>query len=385
MLYRSVVPFLLLLLSSRAVSQDHPGLTATPPEDGSAVTVGDQHLVPFDVTIPGTDVTFRMVPIPGGVYEMGSPENEAGRNPDEGPQRRVRVEPFWMGECEVTWAEYKNFMGLYTPFKAFQSEGLRTVTDDNLVDAVTAPTPLYEPDFTFEYGEEPDKPAVTMTQFAARQYTKWLSGITGLQFRIPTEAEWEFACRGGTSTAYSFGDDPATLARYAWFAENSGEGGVQPVRQKEPNPFGLYDMHGNAAEWVLDAYAPYVASEGIIDGTATWTRPVAPDPRVVRGGSWEFNAAGCRSAARLGSDYEIWKEYDPNLPKSPWWCTTDPSRGVGFRLLIPLRPLDREAMTAYWEIDCEDLKFDVEDRIREGRGVLGLVDKNLPAAIEALE
>ncbi|MCA9065043.1 MAG: formylglycine-generating enzyme family protein, partial [Planctomycetaceae bacterium] len=214
-------------------------------------------MVPYTVLIPGTDASFRMIPIPGGEFAMGSPADEEGRNDDEGPERKVRIAPFWMAETEVTWTEYKKYMGLYTAFKEFQSRNIRVVDESNRVDAISAPTPLYEPDFTFEYGEDPQQPAVSMTQFAAKEYTKWISLTTGQQFRLPTEAEWEYACRAGTTTRYSFGDDASLLGEYAWFDGNTDGKGSQQVRQKKPNPFGLYDMHGNVAEWVLDGYAAY--------------------------------------------------------------------------------------------------------------------------------
>lgn len=375
----------IIICAGFSQADEFPGIAKDKPAEGMSVKTDQGWMVPYDVTIPGTNVVFRMLPVPGGEFEMGSPEDEPGRKDDEGPGRKVAVEPFWMAECEVKWEEYKLFMQLYRSLKEFEERRIRTVTDANRIDAITAPTPLYEPDFTFEYGEAPRQPAVSMTQYAAKQYTKWLSGITGQQFRLPTEAEWEYACRAGTTTAYSFGDDPAMLDEYGWFNENSNGEGTKEVRQKKPNPWGFYDMHGNVAEWVIDGYASYKPSDKLINAASDWVRTDQPDPRVVRGGTWEFPAADCRSAARLGSDDLEWKAYDPNRPRSPWWFTTDPARGVGFRLFRALRPLDRQAIEEFWKIDSEDIGFDVEDRIRGGRGVLGLVDKDLPQAIIDLE
>jgi formylglycine-generating enzyme required for sulfatase activity len=376
--------FACLQFATTIAAAQTPGIVAAKPAEGPAVQFRDGWMVPYDTTIPGTDVVFRMIPIPGGQFVMGSPENEPDRNADEGPQRTFTVAPFWMGECEVTWSEYRLFMQLYRHLKEFEARGTRLVTDQNRIDAVTAPTPLYEPDFTFEFGDDPRQPAVSMTQYAAKQYTKWLSAITSQQFRLPTEAEWEHACRGGSTTAWSFGNDAQMLAEYAWFEANSDKSGAKVVRQKKPNPFGLYDIHGNVAEWVVDGYEPYKAADSL-QASVNWVRSSKPDPRVVRGGSWEFPAAQCRSSARLGSNDEQWKEYDPNLPRSPWWFTTDPARGVGFRLLRPAEPMARDAIEEFWKIDCDDIRYDVEDRLNEGRGVLGIADKDLPAAIQALQ
>ncbi|MFM7831408.1 MAG: formylglycine-generating enzyme family protein, partial [Planctomycetaceae bacterium] len=140
------------VVAQTAAGQADPGVAAEKPAAGPAVEFEGRWLVPYETKIPGTDVTFRMIPVPGGEYQMGSADSESGRGSDEGPVRRVRVAPFWMGECEVTWSEYKLFMQLYRHLKEFQARGVRKVTDANRIDAVTAPTPLYEPDFTFEYG-----------------------------------------------------------------------------------------------------------------------------------------------------------------------------------------------------------------------------------------
>jgi len=361
------------------------GIVKEKPTDGRFVQIDGGFMVPYETTIPGTEETFWMEPIAGGTFLMGSPETEEGRDDIEGPQQNFKVAPFWMARHEVTWGEYKKFMDLYHAFKKFEQRGLRKVTDENQVDAITAPTVLYEAEFTFEYGEDKDQAAVTITQYSARQYSKWLSATTGLMFRLPTEAEWEYACRAGTTTAWHFGDDPKMLDEYAWYAGNSEDEGQRKVGLKKPNPWGLYDMHGNVAEWVLDSYEPFVGGDKVLDAANDWVRTENLDPRVLKGGSWEFDPEQCRSASRLASDSEAWREYDPNLPKSPWWFTTDPARGVGFRLIRPLTPLPRDQMEEFWKIDNEDTMYDVQDRLSEGRGVRGLVDPDLPKAIKALE
>ncbi len=345
-------------------------------------------MVPYTTTIPGTDIEYHMVPIAGGKFMMGSPESEEDRRDDEGPQFEVTVKPFWMGKYEVTWAEYKKFMAMDSAFKSFKQNNLRVVDPEDMVDAITAPSELYDPSFTYEAGEEPDQPASSMTQFAAKQYTKWLGLMSETFYRLPTEAEWEYACRAGTTTAYYFGDDPDELEDHAWFADNANEE-RNTVGTKKPNPWGLYDMHGNVAEWVLDQYdeAGYQHIDGDSATTETaFNKPTKLYPRVVRGGSWELEAEDCRSAARLGSDDEDWKAEDPNFPKSPWWYTDPPGLGVGFRLLRPLEaPATREQMEAVWGADIEEIWDDARDRIESnGRGAFGSSDAELPEDIKNL-
>jgi formylglycine-generating enzyme required for sulfatase activity len=261
-----------------------------PEGDGPAIKVPGGWMVAYDETIPGTDVTFRMIPVPGGTLRMGSPAAEADRGADEGPQYDVAIEPFWIGRCEVTWAEYKSYMAACDLFKAMESAGLRRVTADNESDAVTAPSNLYDPTTTFTNGEDPAQPAVTMTQFAARQYTKWLSGLTSRFYRLPLESEWEYACRAGTTTPWSSGSEADTLDAVSWFADNSDET-THPVGEKEPNAWGLHDMHGNVGEWVLDQLAPegYARQAALPQPVPEATAAVWPtslSPRVVRGGSY---------------------------------------------------------------------------------------------------
>src|ERR1041384_7869345 len=141
-----------------------------------------------------------------------------------------------------------------------------------------------------------------MTQHAAKKYCQRLSAQNGQNYSLPTEAEWEYACRAGTTTRYSFGDDEKRLGDYAWFEKNS-DFKYQKVGRKKPNPWGLYDIHGNVAEWTLDGYEPN-AYENFAQGTAVepWVHGTKPYPHVVRGGSWDDPSEKLRSAARRFSD-----------------------------------------------------------------------------------
>lgn len=386
----AVLAFLCSFASLTQVVADDlpPGISKQKPAKGPSVKVADGYMVPYKVTIPGSDVKFEMIPVPGGSYLMGSPEDEEGRLEDEGPQIRVSVDPMWVGKTEVTWAEYKEYMNLYLAFKEFEANGERMVSAVNRTDAITAPTELYDPTFTYEYGEEPQQPAVTMTQYSAQQYSKWLSLITSQQFRLPTEAEWEWAARGGTDTAFSWGDDADKMEDYAWFFDNA-DSGAPHVGGKKPNPYGLHDMHGSVAEWTVgqydeNGYGAFAKSKSILNATDVVKWPESSSPCVVRGGSWEMDPEQLRSAARFASDDEEWKSEDPQIPLSPWWFTSDPSRGVGFRLFRSYQPLEKEKITKFWEASAQDVKEDVEYRLLDGRGGLGLVDKELPEAIQEL-
>lgn len=287
---------------------------------------------PYTQTIPGTSLKFDMVPIPGGTFLMGSPATEAGRGADEGPQHPVTVRPFWMGKTEVTWDEYDQYWK-----KQEDAVREKPTPADKLADAVTRPTPPYA-DETFGHGRE-GHPALCITHHAAMQYCQWLSAKTGKVYRLPTEAEWEYACRAGTKTAYSFGDDPSKLDDYAWYAKNSEEL-THEVGKKKPNPWGLYDMYGNVAEWCLDQYKKDIYGTYSLDKAVL--SPVlvpGPDrfPHVARGGSWADEPPRLRSAARRGSD-KSWIKRDPQRPQSIWWLTD--ADFVGFRIVHPVSEQD---------------------------------------------
>jgi len=358
------------------------GIVSEKPGKKPFVKIESGYMVPYTATIPGTEIKYTMTPIQGGKFTMGSPEDEDDRGDDEGPQFEVTVEPFWMGRYEVTWAEYKRFMQLYPEFQALKRFGLRTVTSENQIDGLTCPSPLYKPTDTFAEGEANDEPAATMSQYAAKQYTKWLSKTSLDFYRLPTEAEWEYACRAGTRTAYYFGDEPSELEKHGWCIENS-DGVRQQVGYFEPNPWGLYDMYGNVAEWVLDEYHEdgytHVEKGASVTVDKAFRRPKKVFPRVARGGSYDLSPEECRSASRLASE-KAWRTEDPNFPKSPWWHTSAPAKGVGFRLLRPLiAPATEKAKDAFWKHDVESILADAKFRISEkGLGEYRVVDENLP-------
>jgi formylglycine-generating enzyme required for sulfatase activity len=278
---------------------------------------------------------------------MGSPAGEEGHKKDEAPQHEVKIEPFWMGKFEVTWNEYELFMF---------PEGERKIREfrkynsslDKSADAVSRPTTPYV-EMSFGMGKD-GYPAISMTQHAANTFCKWLSAKTGHFYRLPTEAEWEYACRAGTTTAYSWGDDPDMAKDYAWFVDNS-DAKYQKIGKKKPNAWGLYDMHGNVAEWCLDQYVPDAYSKfvgAVVE--SPWMKATTPYPHVVRGGSWDDEPLALRSAARRASN-KSWKMQDPQLPKSIWYLTD--AQFVGFRIIRPLKVPSPDELHKYWTSGVE--------------------------------
>jgi len=288
-------------------------------------------------TIPGTEVSFTLVRLPGGTFTFGSAADEAGRNTDEGPQHTVVVEPFWIGTHEVTYDEFAIFR-----YRERDSDATATAGDGFDPDAVARPSPPYE-DPAHGMGNQ-GFPAVGMTQWGALHYARWLSEKTGHFYRLPTEVEWEYACRAGTETAYSFGEDPEALDAYAWHFGNSDEV-FHKVGEKQPNPWGLYDMHGNVSEWTLDQYDAGYYETLAEEAQAPWAEPTSLHPRTVRGGAYDDDPEALRCAARLESSMN-WKRRDPQIPKSFWWNTDAPF--VGFRLIRPVNPPSPEDIEAFW-------------------------------------
>jgi formylglycine-generating enzyme required for sulfatase activity len=184
-------------------------------------------------------------------------------------------------------------------------------------------------------------PAISMTQHAANKYAEWLSAKTGEYYRLPTEAEWEYACRAGSPTIPA-----AQLGDYAWFITNSptatfSGGTYHPIGTKKPNAWGLYDMLGNVMEWTLDQYTKYANAEA----ENPWVRSTTSYPHAVRGGSWNDAAAKVSCTVRVASQAG-WKMLDPQLPKSVWYMTN--AQWLGFRLVRPARLPPAEEMYRAW-------------------------------------
>lgn len=298
----------------------------------------------FTEQIPGTPVSFNMKAIPGGSFNMGSSEKEAFHKTDESPVRNVTVSPFFMAEFEVTWDQYWAFYG------ATMSEGRtppETIYANNSnnpdVDAISGPTPPFGfPDQGWGGG---DRPAITMTHYAAETFCQWLSKKTGKNYRLPTEAEWEYAARSGSETPYFFAGNPKdfsdqgflrkffdaktdSISSYVIYAKNSNNKTQEPGMVKA-NGFGLKNMLGNVMEYCADKYDPEAYSKG---GEKV-TNPIVTEGTewVVRGGNYTSDAADVRSAARASTHHDAWLKTDPQQPKSIWWYSD--IRGIGFRVV----------------------------------------------------
>lgn len=292
-------------------------------------TLFGQELTTNNIQIPGTDVTFEMVQVPAGQLSV------------EGLDQPYELPSFWIGAKEVTYEEYRVFED-----KSFDAD-TSLLKVDYKVDAVTRPTPPYL-DYTYGMGRHGGFPAVSMTQQAALRYCKWLYEKTGIFFRLPTEAEWEYACRAGTSTTYYFGDDPEDLDDHAWYWDNSGEK-YHATGTKKPNPWGLYDMSGNVSEWMLDQYVDDFAS--VLQSEDGWAPPSGKYGRTVRGGAYDDDAATCGCGNRVRSNPK-WQARDPQVPKSIWWNPDAPF--VGFRIVRPIGDFSEDYIEEFFKRAIKD-------------------------------
>lgn len=298
----------------------------------------------FTETVPGTTAAIKMVAVPGGEFTIGSPDNEPFRSADEGPRKKVRISPFFMGEVEVTWHQFWAFYNETMSEGRTPPEKIYANNSRPDVDAVSGPTPPFGfPDQGWGMGE---RPAITMTHYAAETFCQWLSLKTGRNYRLPTEAEWEYAARGGTQTPYFFegspkkysketfwnklfGADTTSIASYVVYSEDSF-GKTQEPSEVKANPFGLKNMLGNVMEYCSDRYAADAYSK-IADGALDPKGPESGDEFVVRGGAYSDDASLVRCAARAHTKTDDWLRTDPQNPKSIWWYSD--IKGIGFRVV----------------------------------------------------
>jgi len=331
---------LLVVAGSFTGAEERKKVAPLPLKDVDAAT--EAEMKSYSEMLEHAGVNFDMLPIKGGKFLLGSPNSEEGRNVDEGPQVEVEISPFWMGKTEITWDAY-DVWGQEVDRIRSKYTNLAPTERDAEADAVTRPTPPYT-DMSFNMGKG-KFPAICMTQHAARMYCKWLSKKTGRYYRLPTEAEWEYACRAGTTTPYSFGGDATAINDHAWYSENSNDK-YQRVGKKKANPWGLHDMHGNVAEWVLDQYLPTVYGDRMGVVKDPLEIPTTVYPRIVRGGGWDHEPGQLRSAARMASAEE-WSDQDPQVPRSIWYHTD--ALSVGFRVVRPLVEPSEEEKETHWE------------------------------------
>ncbi len=283
----------------------------------------------------GSKLAFEMVLVPGGSFAMGSPEGETGRKDHEGPQRQVRVDPFYLCTTETTMELFLAYYAETGTGKKDVAEGEGEMPEASApapppgADAVTGPTPVYG---DLSMGFDKRHPAIGMTWHNATTFCKWLSAKTGKQYRLPTEAEWEYAARAGTATPFGECGGPDGLPDYAWFDGNSDR---QPhaVGEKKPNAWGLHDMRGNVWEWVHDFYSPTAYKDTAADKElVNPTGPAEGKVHVARGGCYDSAGVELRSAAR-GFEENWWRMNDPQIPKSKWWLPQIDI--IGFRVARP--------------------------------------------------
>lgn len=294
----------------------------------AGVSAQSSPLTRESIAIPGTDRTFEMVLVPGGTLVVSENEQKA----------EIRISPFWLGIHEVTHDDYRHFQ-----FRDNDTDDSKWAAGQFDADAVARPTPPYL-DLTYGMGTRGGFPEVNMTQQAALRYCQWLYQKTGIFFRLPTEAEWEFACRaGGTGQVENLGDQ-------AWYFDN-GEERYHVVGGKQPNAWGIYDMLGNVAEWTLDQFKPNYL-ESIRTGMENpWLKPEGKHSRTVKGGSYDTFSQDCTCSSRVKSAPK-WQARDPQIPKSIWWNVDAPF--IGFRLLRPAEQPTSEAIEVFFKEAIKD-------------------------------
>jgi len=302
------------------------------------VNVYAQTFSNYSQNVESPKLSFEMVAIEGGNFKMGT--NNPNRNANERPEHLVEVNDFWIGKYEINWKQYEAFV-----YRELSKEKLidQAQLKSLGIDAVSGSTPPYI-DMSFGMGKG-TSPAVNMTQYAAIMYCKWLTAKTGVFYRLPTEAEWEYVCKMGKT------DNTEDLESVGWFKKNAEEK-YQKTGQKTPNKLGVYDLLGNVSEWVYDQYSTSYYENSPKKNPLNF--PTELYPRVLRGGSWKDTADKLCCTSRQKSKQE-WKQRDPQIPKSNWWLTD--AAFVGFRIVRPKVQPSEEDIKKYWLDAIEDFGF----------------------------
>lgn len=273
-----------------------------------------QKLSSYIEKIPNSDIRFEMISVPEGNYHGN------------------KVESFWIGKTEVTYDEYQLF------FEEERDSEPKPPAEGP--DAITRPSPPYI-DFTLGMGKVGGYPANSMQQYAALMYCKWLYAKTKIFYRLPTEAEWEYALFIGQKN-----NPKQDFSKIAWFSENS-DNKYSKVAQKMPNDLGIYDMLGNVSEWVLDHYTNEKKNKNSHE--AVFIEKDAP--AVVKGGNFKSLKNELQIDFRIPAD-PIWNRRDPQIPKSKWWNADAPF--VGFRIVRPKIQPDESEIRAFFSKYIDD-------------------------------
>ena len=317
------------------------------------------NFVEYSLRIPSSEVYIDMVPVSGGTFTMFDTEETGGAR----SSFEVKVDSFWMSRHEISWQQYELFVNEFETMLANKLLGLDKLKELGIdPDAVSVPS---QPYLDITHGMPTDGfPAVSMTHYAAVGYAKWLSAQTGDFYRLPTEAEWEYACRAGSDgeryemsaseSRQTYGqaaDKKVLLDEHEWFEHNT-EHRYGPVAEKRANGFGLKDMMGNVAEWTMDQYMEgYYKAVKEGNRINPWFYPDELYPRALRGGTWRDPLDDIKCTTRRGSDPD-WSRSDPQLPRSSWWHSDAPF--VGIRLVRPYKTPPPEILEKYWIDDIPD-------------------------------
>ncbi|MFC4994178.1 formylglycine-generating enzyme family protein [Rubritalea tangerina] len=309
----------------------HQKITQTHAEEKQRNT----QFAPFVATLR-SGIEIQMQPI------KTQPFTWQGVNPQD--TLNVTLDDFWMASTETTWAAYDDF---YASSYKREKDGSvdqfvrPSIKDD--YDLIARPTPQYYP--VTNHMPKEGHSAVGVTHHAANKFCQWLSYQTGHFYRLPTEAEWEFACRAGSHNSNAWGDNDTDAKQYAWFGEAENTHYHKPALKK-PNAFGLYDMHGNVLELTLDGFVQdrrkYFAKANVHN---PWVKATQPYPHVTKGGTWKSPLREIKASSRIPSKAE-WKKTDPQEPKSVWAFSDAPF--LGFRVVRSTTIPTPEEMYHYW-------------------------------------